>query len=159
MSAYSVIRIRTGIECTPMTHDADKPSAHQIHSLAKSPRTRRLAAIVLLGMTLVLAACSSGTPSGRPTSTASGGNAKADSIVIHNFAFSPNSLTVAPGATVTVTNKDQVTHTLTATKGDFNTGDISGGTSKTFTAPNTPGTYSYICSIHQYMTGTLVVSG
>jgi len=34
------------------------------------------------------------------------------------------SATVAPGATVTVTNKDSVTHTLTATKGQFDTGDI-----------------------------------
>jgi plastocyanin len=66
---------------------------------------------------------------------------------------------VAPGATVTVTNKDQVTHTLSATKGSFDTGDISAGQSKTFTAPKTPGSYPYFCMIHQYMTGTLVVSG
>ena len=72
--------------------------------------------------------------------------------------FSPMSATVAPGATVTVTNKDSVTHTLTATKGQFDTGDIAGGQSKTFTAPMKPGTYSYICNIHQYMMGTIVVS-
>jgi plastocyanin len=124
-----------------------------------SVRPRTIAVLFLLAMALVLAACTSGTPSGTPASTASGGSAKANSIIIHNFAFSPNSLTVAPGATVTVTNKDQVTHTLTTTRGGFNTGDIPGGTSKTFTAPNTPGTYPYICSIHQYMSGTLVVSG
>lgn len=158
MSAHAVIRIRSGIEYTTMNDDVVEPTL-QSHSPAKSARVRRVAAIFLLGMTLVLAACTSGTPSGAPTSTASGGSTKADSIIIHNFAFSPNSLTVAPGASVTVTNQDQVTHTLTATKGDFNTGDIPGGTSKTFTAPNTPGTYPYICSIHQYMTGTLVVSG
>jgi plastocyanin len=124
-----------------------------------SVRPRTIAVLFLLAMALVLAACTSGTPSGTPASTASGGSAKANSIIIHHFAFSPNSLTVAPGATVTVTNKDQVTHTLTTTRGGFNTGDIPGGTSKTFTAPNTPGTYPYICSIHQYMSGTLVVSG
>ncbi len=66
---------------------------------------------------------------------------------------------MAPGTTVTVTNDDQVAHTITSTKGGFNTGDIAAGQSKTITAPNTPGSYSYICSIHQYMTGTLVVSG
>ncbi len=54
---------------------------------------------------------------------------------------------------------DQVTHTLTASKGEFNTGDIPPGQSKTFTAPTVPGRYAYICSIHQYMSGTIVVSG
>ena len=71
--------------------------------------------------------------------------------------FSPMSATVAPGATVMVTNKDSVTHTLTATKGQFDTGDIEAGQSKTFTAPMKPGTYSYICNIHQYMMGTIIV--
>lgn len=142
-----------------MNDDVDEPSTLPSHSPAKSVRVKTSVAVILLGLSLVLAACSSGAPSGAPTRTASGGSPKADSIVIQDFAFSPTSLTVAPGATVTVTNKDQVTHTLTATKGGFNTGDISGGTSKTFTAPNRPGSYPYICSIHQYMTGTLVVSG
>ncbi len=58
-----------------------------------------------------------------------------------------------------MTNEDQVAHTLTATKGGFDTGDIPAGQSKSITAPNTPGSYPYICSIHQYMAGTLVVSG
>jgi plastocyanin len=130
---------------------------------------RRLAVVALAGMALALAACSSsGSPASSTTSTApssggtsGGGSGKsggADAITIQNFAFSPADLTVAPGATVTVTNKDQVTHTLTATKGGFGTGDIAAGQSKTFTAPNSPGTYPYICSIHQNMSGTLVVS-
>jgi plastocyanin len=65
---------------------------------------------------------------------------------------------VAPGSTVSVTNKDTVTHTLTASDGQFNTGDIGPGQTKTFTAPSKAGTYSYICNIHQYMMGTIVVS-
>ena len=71
--------------------------------------------------------------------------------------FSPMRVSVAPGSTVSVTNKDSVAHTLTATGGQFNTGDINGGQTKTFTAPSKAGTYSYICNIHQYMTGTIVV--
>ena len=62
-----------------------------------------------------------------------------------------------PGATVRVTNNDSVTHTLTATGGQFNTGDIGADQTKTFTAPTKPGTYHYICNIHQYMMGTIVV--
>ena len=72
--------------------------------------------------------------------------------------FSPMHAAVAPGSTVSVTNKDTVTHTLTATDGQFNTGDIGPGQTKTFTAPSKAGTYSYICNIHQYMMGTVVVS-
>lgn len=122
--------------------------------------------MALIGVTLSLAACSSAGTSSPSTASAPGsthttarGTSGADSITIQNFAFSPTTLTVAPGATVTVTNKDRVSHTLTASRGEFNTGDIPAGQSKTLTAPNSPGTYSYICSIHQYMSGSLIVSG
>ncbi len=71
--------------------------------------------------------------------------------------FSPMSDEVAPGATVSVTNTDGVTHTLSATGGQFNTGEIGSDQTKTFRAPTTPGTYHYICQIHQYMMGTIVV--
>ena len=129
---------------------------------------RWLPVVVLALTALVSTACSSSgsatstTTAASPSGGSSGsgsGSGGSDAITIQNFAFSPARLTVAPGATVTVTNKDQVTHTLTATKGGFDTGDIAAGQSKTFTAPKTPGRYPYICSIHQYMTGTLVVSG
>ena len=71
--------------------------------------------------------------------------------------YSPMQLTVSPGSTISVTNKDQVTHTLTATGGKFNTGDISPSQTKTFKAPMQPGTYQYICDIHQYMMGSITV--
>jgi plastocyanin len=148
----------------------DRTHARKIrrfHSPERSGRGSYILAIALAGMALTLAACSSsGSASSSTASTgaastvapASGG-ITSPSIIIHNFMFSPATVTVTPGATVTVTNKDQVTHTLTATKGEFSTGDIAGGQSKTFTAPKAPGRYTYICSIHQYMTGTIVVSG
>jgi len=80
-----------------------------------------------------------------------------ETITISNFMFSPMHASVAPGSTVSVTNKDSVTHTLTATGGRFNTGDIGPGQTKTFRAPSKAGTYDYICNIHQYMMGTIVV--
>jgi plastocyanin len=123
------------------------------------------------GLVLVaaLTACSSSSSSSSAPSASSSTSATAssagqkpvasDSIVIKNFAFSPASLTVSPGAVVTVRNEDSVTHTLTD-KADsklFNTGPVSPGQTKTFTAPDKPGSYPFLCTIHQYMTGTLVV--
>jgi plastocyanin len=123
-----------------------------------------VAVATMLGLALTLSACSSGSSSAPSTSaapSASSGGATAgqDTIIIKSFAFSPNKITVAPGATVTVTNRDPTAHTVTATKGGFNTGSVNPNQSKTFTAPKKPGTYPYFCSIHQYMTGDLVVSG
>lgn len=80
--------------------------------------------------------------------------------MIKDFAFSPSDLTVIAGTTVTVRNEDPTTHTLTATSPQnkvFDTGDVAGGATATFTAPRAAGTYSYICMIHQFMHGTLTV--
>ncbi len=70
-------------------------------------------------------------------------------IVIENFTFSPANLQVRPGTKVTVVNRDSDAHTVTAT-GDkiFDTGNITGGATVTFTAPSTPGSYSHLCTLH-----------
>jgi plastocyanin len=123
-------------------------------------RFRGGAVVLVLGAALLLAGCSSGGGSGSSASGSSSGSGAAtstESITISNFMFSPMHASVAPGSTVSVTNKDSVTHTLTATGGRFNTGDIGPGQTKTFTAPSKAGTYNYICNIHQYMMGTIVV--
>lgn len=99
-------------------------------------------------------ASASGSSSSSSSSTAATSSVH---ITISNFMFHAMSVTVKPGATVSVTNKDSVTHTLTATGGQFNTGDITQNQTKTFKAPMKPGTYDYICSIHQYMMGTIIV--
>jgi plastocyanin len=129
------------------------------------PRQIALVSSLLL---LALAGCSSSSStkaavtSGSSTSGASApssGSAGAAKIVIHNFAFSPSSLTVTPGEKVTVMNQDSTAHTVTATSGGaFNTGDVDPGATTTFTAPAKAGSYPYICTIHQFMHGTLTVS-
>ena len=121
------------------------------------------AVVTVMAAALLLSACGGGGGSGSTSPTASSsssGSAAATpttSITISNFMFSPMAASVAPGSTVTVANKDSVTHTLTATGGQFDTGDIGPGQTKTFTAPTKPGTYDYMCNIHQYMTGKIVV--
>jgi plastocyanin len=121
-----------------------------------------------LGLALILAvaACSgaSSSASSPPTAaastaSASSGSTSADTIVIKNFMFTPMTLTVSPGTVVTVRNEDSVTHTLTD-KADpklFSTGDVGPGQVKTFKAPAKAGSYAFLCTIHQYMTGTIVV--
>ena len=124
----------------------------------RARRCRGGAFVLVLAGALLLAACSSSGGGGSGSSGSSASAATATkSVTISNFMFSPMSASVAPGSTVSVTNKDSVTHTLTATGGQFNTGDIGPGQTKTFTAPSKAGTYSYICNIHQYMKGTIVV--
>jgi len=81
----------------------------------------------------------------------------ADTVVIKNFAFGPATMMVAPGTKITVVNQDKAPHTITAVNKSFDTGTIAGGHSGVLTAPSTPGTYPYICTIHPSMTGTLIV--
>ena len=82
-------------------------------------------------------------------------NAADRSVTISGFRFSPNSVTVNVGDTVTWTNRDEEAHTATSGSA-WSTGDIAGGQSKSLTF-RTAGTYDYICAIHPTMTGTLVV--
>jgi plastocyanin len=117
--------------------------------------------VLVLAGALLFVAFGGGGESAEPGSSGSSvsSGSTGTSISISNFMFSPMSITVKPGATISVTNKDSATHTLTASgPGGFNTGDISHNQTKTFTAPTKPGTYKYICNIHQYMMGTINVS-
>lgn len=84
-------------------------------------------------------------------------------VVIVNFGYRPAHVTAQPGETVSVRNEDSVAHTLTAVPGStpfghFDTGDIDPGRTKTFRAPEHPGSYKFYCSIHNFMTGVLTVS-
>lgn len=114
-----------------------------------------VAALLVAG----LAAC--GSSSSGPTSAGGSGSGVVQSgtanVTIQNFAFHPSSLTVKAGTKVTFTNEDTTPHTTTATstKG-FDSGALSKGQSYTMTFTK-PGTYSYICTIHPYMKGTIIV--
>jgi plastocyanin len=77
-------------------------------------------------------------------------------VDIAGFAFSPQSVTVHVGDTVTWTNADAAGHTATADDASFDTGTIAGGASASVTFA-TAGTFGYHCKIHQAMTATVVV--
>ena len=74
------------------------------------------------------------------------------------WLFSPASLEIAAGTTVTWMNKTETSHTVMGKdlafedSGPFGPGETY---SQTFTEP---GTYSYICGPHPFMTGTIIVT-
>src|SRR5215470_3085935 len=112
--------------------------------------TARLAAFGL-GMSLV-AAIPDALPGGEAAAAANSA-----AVRIDNFSFTPPTLVVAPGTTVTWTNADDSPHSVREKDGKFKSAalDTDDSFSQTFTAP---GEYEYFCSIHPRMTGKVVVN-
>jgi plastocyanin len=79
-------------------------------------------------------------------------------VTIQGFAFHPGAITVSVGDTVTWANHDSADHTATASDGSFDTGTLGRGQSGSHTFTRA-GTFSYVCSIHPNMHGTVVVAG
>lgn len=92
-------------------------------------------------------------PSTTSTAIAAGG----ETINISNFTYYPASVTVKVGATITFTNEESVEHTATSnTEGLFDTGTLNKGQSVRLKM-NKVGTFSYHCSFHGFMHGTIKV--
>lgn len=81
---------------------------------------------------------------------------EAVTVTIVDFAFAPQQVEIAPGTTVTWTNQDATPHTATAADNSFDSGRIDAGRTHGVTFAE-PGTYSYACTYHPGMTGTIVV--
>lgn len=118
------------------------------------PSRRLRAGLTAAAAATALAGCSG---SGGTTAAPTTGGSAGDTITIKNFKYSPSPLLVKSGQKITVTNSDSTTHTITADDKSFDSKKLAGGKSFTFTAGKA-GTYTYICSIHNYMTGTITVS-
>ncbi len=111
---------------------------------SRSARTRFVRA--LAGATIAAALIGAGTAI-----------AADQAVAISGFSYSPATVTVSVGDTVTWTNSDAQAHTATADDASWDSGTIggSGGTGEvTFSAA---GTYPYHCSIHSGMNGTITV--
>jgi plastocyanin len=78
------------------------------------------------------------------------------SVNMGDFFFSPASVTVAVGDTVSWHNSGQAPHNATADDGSFRTPDLNNGQSASHTF-GSAGTFSYICTIHPNMKGTVRV--
>lgn len=74
------------------------------------------------------------------------------------WAYDPNTVTVSVGTTATWTNTGAVAHTVTSDDGaSFDSGSLDPQATFSFTAA-TPGTFTYHCTFHPWMTGTLSVT-
>jgi plastocyanin len=78
------------------------------------------------------------------------------SVTIADFSFSPGTVTVNVGDTVTWTNNGPTPHSATASDGSFDTGIFPRGQSRSHTF-NAAGTFAYFCTPHPNMRGTVVV--
>jgi plastocyanin len=80
-------------------------------------------------------------------------------VVVHikMFAFTPATVRVKPGETIEFINDDGDAHTVTSSKKLFDSGGLD--THDTwFHAFKDAGTFAYICSLHPYMKGVIIVS-
>ena len=104
-----------------------------------------------------------GGSSGSTAKASAGGGstsatASSASVSMAGRAFSPSTITIAAGGSVTFRNDDDRAHTVTANDGAFNSGTIGEGGSWKGTFKQA-GTFAYLCAIHPEMTGKVVVKG
>jgi len=92
---------------------------------------------------------------GGPATTSSPAPA-GPTITISGMSFG-EPLTVSPGATIVIVNKDTVEHSVTSKPEPGFSTDVDGGEQESFTAPTQPGDYPFVCKYHPNMSGTLTV--
>ena len=105
----------------------------------------------MLALVGVVALCCGATAS--PAET---GSANPAQIEIKDFMFTPMSITVKAGSTVTWVNRDDEPHSVVSDTGQFRSGAVDTGESFAYKFDK-PGTYHFSCSIHPRMIGTIVV--
>jgi amicyanin len=88
--------------------------------------------------------------------TASAGASDGIVVKIDNFTFSPPTLKVKVGTTVTWKNQDDIPHTVVATDKAFKSQALDTDDSYSFTFA-AAGAYEYFCSLHPHMTGKIEV--
>ncbi len=124
-----------------------------------------LGTLAAAAVTLTLACSNSNNPSPTtPSPTPTPGGSGAADVTLNivgndgSNSFAPNPGTVRVGQTIAWKNTDQITHTATADAGGFNTGSVAAGSTSAPITMSTAGTFTYHCSIHPGMIGTLNVS-
>ena len=111
----------------------------------KKSRISAFATLALLVFFNVGATATDRSPDAEPTT-----------VYIKDFMFTPMTLTVPVGTTVTWQNLDEEPHTIRSVDEQVKTGALDQNERYSFRFDQ-PGTYKYVCSIHPSMVGTIVV--
>jgi plastocyanin len=123
----------------------NRRSTSVISPLRRYMTTGNLAIILFVALAVL------STIRGKETAT------KSAEVIVDNFSFSPQTLTVPTGATVTWSNHDNEPHTVTSADNRFPKSPVLKPGQRFSNTFATAGTYSYFCSIHPRMTGKIIV--
>jgi plastocyanin len=137
-------RLRSVLGITDVTYIAGR------HTLAVVDAT-------LSGMPPAFAVASHEAMAANGESKGRGRHLAANEIGIDNFAFTPKTLTVARGTTVTWINNDDVPHVIVSPQGRFRPSSVLDTNQRYSVTLKEAGTYDYFCSVHPVMTGQIVV--
>jgi plastocyanin len=121
-------------------------------------RIRSTVALSLFAVTLALAAAACGSSSSTPTSPTTAADVTIN--IVGNLAaqsFNPNPTTMKVGQSVAWKNTDTIAHDATQDAAKFDTGTLNAGATSTAVTMSTAGTFTYHCSIHPGMIGTITV--
>jgi plastocyanin len=80
----------------------------------------------------------------------------ANTVEISGFMYAPDTLTIHAGESVTWVNHDQDPHTIVGKNNEFHSEALDTNDKFTYTFKK-PGTYTYFCTLHPQMTGTVTV--
>ncbi len=122
-----------------------------VHRTSLRPATRRL--LLIASMALFVVSAASASQAIRPARAA-----RTWSVSIGDNYYSPQTVTISIGDTVTWNNQGSMVHTVTADPNQtlyFNSGDMGGGNTFSFTF-NVAGNFTYSCAYHD-MAGEVVV--
>ncbi len=109
-----------------------------------------------IASTILVAILATSSPSPTASSPALQPHGQTATVHMRNFAFVPKTITIAAGTTLTIVNDDTEAHTATALDRSFDSAglDTNESWSHVFTKP---GTYPYVCELHPYMKGVIIV--
>jgi plastocyanin len=110
---------------------------------------------VLLTVLVVLNFCLAAWGDDMASGAAAG--ERQNKIEIKDFMFSPPTITVKSGETITWINRDEEPHTIVSVEKQFKKSPALDTDQQYTVTAGAPGTYSYFCSVHPKMTGTIIV--
>ena len=87
----------------------------------------------------------------------SAGSSRNNQIEIKDFHFTPEVITVKSGDKITWINHDEEPHTVVSVEKQFKKSTALDTEQEFTVTAGAPGKYTYFCSVHPKMTGTIVV--